>query len=716
MKYYRKTILSVLAAICCVAAGLLPVQSVSAAEGDVPRVVFENEQNTTPDLYVTKTIESASGDYEAPEDLRFTFILKLDGRLAGQREYRVFDENGAEVYNYQDGESTDVRPNKIPFRTDRSGTFTLAPGQTAKFEYVGAGVSYEVTEVPLEGWEQIRPSGGAPASGTVTDHGAWAQFTNLTGGSGSTELIVRKEISFPEGYTPPETPEFTFVLEIGGKPFAGERFIITDSLTGGEISSGTTGADGSFALKGGQSASFPDVPEDTDYRVTEKSTEDWWAVGETGKEGSTGTSGAVVAVFHNAQASFAVTKSMEDNSTPDVSFTFLLTKGDKSVWAEAPYLLYRTNGEPVLDEEGVQVSGVTDENGQFRLKPGQTAVFTGIRPGTVYNVSETAHPEYVQTVPSTGQGYTDKVVSDAVEVLPFVNRPAQGGLSVTKVLENTDGEAPQEQKEFTFVLRHKTEGADGAEGTYEPLADAVYSIVSGGSESTYKTDSEGKFYLKANETARFSGLSAGEYQVEELESGFEYEPVVKIQEGSLTQDEPDLSFTFTNRYSAKFFDLYLIKEDRSVSGKTLEGAEFMLYRDELMQNPVQDEPFVTDSEGKITVENLKTGTYYLKETKAPAGYQLLANPVKITVSWLDDEMQVTVDDKTITSSQEDDQIHIVQNPQGNDSVHIKIYNSRSFLLPVTGGTAAVFIAAAAGAAALLFGMWRLGKKKDPDRA
>ena len=80
---------------------------------------------------------------------------------------------------------------------------------------------------------------------------------------------------------------------------------------------------------------------------------------------------------------------MEDNSTPDVSFTFLLTKGDKSVWAEAPYLLYRTNGEPVLDEEGVQVSGVTDENGQFRLKPGQTAVFTGIRPGTVYNVSET---------------------------------------------------------------------------------------------------------------------------------------------------------------------------------------------------------------------------------------------------------------------------------------------------------------------------------------
>ena len=88
----------------------------------------------------------------------------------------------------------------------------------------------------------------------------------------------------------------------------------------------------------------------------------------------------------------------------------------------------------------------------------------------------------MQTVPSTGQGYTDKVVSDAVEVLPFVNRPAQGGLSVTKVLENTDGEAPQEQREFTFVLRHKTEGADGAEGTYEPLADAVYSIVSGGSE------------------------------------------------------------------------------------------------------------------------------------------------------------------------------------------------------------------------------------------
>ena len=59
---------------------------------------------------------------------------------------RVFDEAGTEIFRYADGESTEAKPNKIPYQTDRSGTFTLAPGQTAKFEYVGTGTAYEVTE------------------------------------------------------------------------------------------------------------------------------------------------------------------------------------------------------------------------------------------------------------------------------------------------------------------------------------------------------------------------------------------------------------------------------------------------------------------------------------------------------------------------------------------------------------------------------------------
>lgn len=708
-KHFRK-LLSILTLICCLSGFLQPLSA--EAEEEVTRVTFENEQNNSPDLYVTKNIESASGDYEAPAGLRFTFILRLNGSLADRLEYRVFDENGSEVYNYSDGESTEDKSNKIPYRTDRSGTFTLAPGQTARFEYVGVGTSYEVTEVQTDGWIQTTPSGGAPATGTVTDNGAWANFVNLTGESGGeAKLLIRKDISFPDGYEAPETPDFTFYLELGNRPWAQEPYTVIDTVSGSETGSGITGSDGSFTLKGGQTAQFENIPQDTDYNVTEQDADGWRISGNASQEGTTGTSGTVTVYFNNANASFIVTKTMQDGSKPDKEFTFLLTDANRTVWRDAPYLLYYTTGEPALDDEGNPVNGVTDANGNFTLKPGQAALFTGIAPGTVYNVSEIGDPDYVQVVPSSAEGYTDKTVTDAVEVLPFVNREAEGGLSVTKRLVNSDGEAPLEQKEFAFVLRRLAEAEEpDAANTYEPVEGAVYSLETGTSQYTYQTDSEGKFTLKANETARFTGLPAGDYQVEELQGSQEYTAQVKVQEGSLTSSEPNLSFVFTNEYSNRLFNLYLIKEDHR--DNALEGAEFMLYRDELNQNPVQEEPYVTDSDGKITVESLKTGTYYLVETKAPEGYQLLANPVKIDVTWLEDEMQVTVDDKTITSTEKDDQIYIAQKSDGPDEVQVKIYNSRNFTLPVTGGTAVLLGAALVGIAVLMITMWRMGKKKS----
>ena len=699
--------------LCLLLSLLLPVHP--AAAGEAPtRVTFENAQNDTPDLYVSKKVESASGNYEMPADLRFPFVLKLDGKLAGQLEYRVFDEAGTEIFRYADGESTEAKPNKIPYQTDRSGTFTLAPGQTAKFEYVGTGTAYEVTEMPAEGWTQIQPPGGAPAAGTVTEKGAWAQFVNLTGGGGVTRLIVRKDITFPAGYVCPETPDFPFALTVDGKPYGEEPYTVTDTKTGAELGTRTTGPDGSFSLKGGQTAVFSEIPQDVDYRVTEGRTEGWWAVGETEQEGTTGTGGAVPVVFTNGNASFAVTKRMEDDSRPDTAFTFELLKADYSLWEGAAYLLYQTNGEPVLGESGEQAAGVTDGNGQFSLKPGQTALFTGIEPGSVYSVSEIGHPDYIQTVPREADGYRDQVVSAAVEVLPFVNKPSLGGLTVTKVVENTDGNAPLEKKEFSFLLSRKT--AEGAgEPAYEPVADAVYSVEVGGSQNSYRTDEKGGFTLKRNESARFEGLKPGTYRIEEQVSGeLEYEPEQAVQEVEITREAPNVSVTFVNRYASRFFDLYLVKTDRADQGKALEGAAFMLYRDALNQNPVQEEPFVTDKEGKITIPDLKTGTYYLVETEAPAGYQLLANPIKITVCWKGPVMEVTVDDKTITSQEEDDQIYIQQVPDGKDEVHIKIYNNKNFGLPLTGGTGTLLFGGGVllAMAVLFLTLWKLGKKKN----
>lgn len=826
-------------------------------DGVIPRAVFTNEPKTSPDLYVKKTVQSVVGGYSAPAQDRFQFVLKLNGQIAKNVAYHVIDPVYGEIFRCTDN---GFGPTVISFQTDASGVFTLKAGQTAWFEYIGTGTSYEVLELDtylspvtdetgaiepskdivycnyVEGWNgnyelqrvEREPvyetkdlaAGGyeckAPAGGTSGVHTMLAggcsetflnRYTPKTDGA-TTTLEVTKEIAFAEGYTAPETPDFTFVVTLDGKVYANEVFTIKDK-EGQVIGEAQTGKDGYFTLKGGQSAVFAEIPADVDYRVAEVNVpDDWWPIGESERFGATQAPLTSV-TFRNANTSFAVKKTMEDYSKPDVGFTFRLTDALNNAMTDKTFYRYYTNGqpiyqtntetgEPVLDENGQKriVTGTTGTKGEFTLKPGQTVVFTGIEPGTSYRVREIGNTGYIQTLPLP----TDDdlhTVSDKgnVAVLEFVNKKSdnKGTLSVTKLVQ-TGGEGTLTQDTFHFILyqRLKTEAevqsvfetetgiiekaAEQAKALftgqsaelsekikgalesgklvavkaatvvadeyyysqdgesyelYIPMRSAVYSVPEGLSNPTYFTGPNngltiGEFTLQADQTANFNGLSADrEYLVRELGLTEEYTELkdggdyVEIAYGvasdtsgspegtskavmaqRLTLDKEGAIFTFNNQYTPKKIDLCLTKTDDR--GAKLEGAEFMLYLDR-GETPVLPDKlgegetaetfrYTTDKDGTVSIKDLKAGTYWLYERKAPSGYCLLKEPIKIEITRTAEGLTVLVDGKnpeqigaggskvvsalTVTPSIETGK---------NDTIGLTVKNLYLYELPNSGG-------------------------------
>ena len=870
-----KKIISFLTILCCLAGNLVPAYAAESGSGSgavsgAPRVTFTNEPNNSPDLFVDKIVENAvpGAQYAAPEHAAYRFVLKIGGKIAANEEYRLLDSEHGEISKKTSS------GNALSFKTDSSGVFTLEAGQQAWFEYVGTGVKYEVIEldtylcpvtdtegkeVPVtggyqlydgngnklrdeieyqmrslsvDGYRQVSPPGNqaneaSTGEKSILANGSSETFTNRYTGKGTgdrTVLEISKSVSFPTGYTVPETPEFRFRVELDGSPYAGKEYTIIDTASGNPVTdpetglpcTGTTDENGCFTLKGGQTASFEEVPTELDYKVYELlgdsaeaaagdetgENEDagdadsgagfgkWWAVGGTEQKGSTQAPMTEVN-FSNANASFVVTKRMEDYSKPDIDFTFRLADEKNNAFAGAAYYLYNTTGVPVYDDNGNQLTGITDGEGAFKLKPGQSAVFAGIEPGKSFKVSETRNPAYVQVLPLPDSDNTYTVPAGGqIPFVDFVNKPADnaGSLTVTKELTYKDGEGSLNNDDFRFVLcrqlkteadikkalgvteilfftignvtSEKIEATDGSillvpaeisgeasegesselsenirivEGAcyywkdgilyelYAPAEDVVYSVPEGLSAPTYKTgtgDNAGEFSIKVGQTAKFDLLASGyKYLVKEFGLTAEYTEdrtaqyykqiyipaQVSLETGEYAQvaelTGSGLSFLFTNHYEAKKVNLGLTKADAEGNAITDAPARFMLYLDKGQTNPAyEEEYFSTDGEGKITFPDLKPGTYWLYELKAPSGYRLLESPIEIHIEWdAEGNPVVTIDGKPL--GQDSDVVtggHIEpgtvqdgQNEAGimtaNETICITVINNEFYKLPNSGG-------------------------------
>ena len=198
--------------------------------------------------------------------------------------------------------------------------------------------------------------------------------------------------------------------------------------------------------------------------------------------------------------------------------------------------------------------------------------------------------------------------------------------------------------------------------------------------SSIKVDPEGALvkYTSSGDTITFiikdKQMVTITYDAKVLAPG-EFSNSATLQGETVTRTN-SVSFTNSSGGTASNPSIRIIKVDQDNEAIKLEGAEFGLYTDPKATQPVQypnqnneNAVFVTDSKGEATIIGdaktkgwtlEKNNTYYLKELKAPAGYEINTTIYQFTISPANqlnyskyiyyDGDELTVKDKKISTS------------------------------------------------------------------
>ncbi|MFP7479764.1 SpaA isopeptide-forming pilin-related protein [Terribacillus saccharophilus] len=253
--------------------------------------------------------------------------------------------------------------------------------------------------------------------------------------------------------------------------------------------------------------------------------------------------------------------------------------GDETVGLEgASFDLLTAAGEKIA-------SGKTDKEGKLQ--------FSDLVPGD-YIIKETEAPFGYDLDPTPKQVTIERSQQETA-VIQLENELSTGAVHLHKV-DSVDNKVGLAGAEFRLL-----------DSKGETLQDGL------------TTNSDGLLSI--------ADLKPGDYQLVETKAPENY--VLDVTPITFTIEkgqETPLAVTAANTLQPGIVSL--IKVDKDNPEIHLANAEFQLLDN---QGNIVKERLLTDSEGRIIVEDLAPGSYTFVETKAPVGYELDAAPIEVTV-------------------------------------------------------------------------------------
>ncbi|MBQ6523213.1 MAG: LPXTG cell wall anchor domain-containing protein, partial [Atopobiaceae bacterium] len=513
-----------------------------------------------------------------------------------------------------------------------------------------------------------------------------------------------------------------------------------------------------FYLKPGEAATFAEMPDETQYYVQELGVgTDYYeevVVNDvkidghdvTPKDGVYPTS--VATVGNRARVTYSnhcsdknlndlrITKQLAEGCVDDGSTFEFRVQLENAEGVLAPYSVgeyyiqdangdyyHYVNGKLVNNGKTPIVASVSGNNGTIAGIPaGFTIVITNLLADTDFHVEEIRNPAgwefqsktleegtYAESTLKGTDWSGNEIVADGQIILDHDAKVTITNKGNQRIVVNKDwesGDLVSQHGNITVALFTRGEGgeltlvegsvrtlvAPNTQLVYETTNPALYvvrEVVVSGSTVTPVGEGE-KLAVSGESTQVGSGLT--DTYVVTYEQGD-----VQTTDGEGNEITPQRTDTITNTMAS----LTVNKTD--INNAQLAGATFSLLKEDKKTAVPGYESFTsTDAENGNLLSDVRlpNGTYYLVETNAPAGYNLLEHMLKIVVDA--DGISMKTDDTVA-------KIYTDQTATNNLVYTFSVANNTGAELPMTGGTG-TWPVMAAGMMLVLAGAVLLGRR------